>query len=211
MIETPILLSSAYLPPITYFAILMQYPVYIENHETFPKQTYRNRCHIYSDKGLMTLSIPVTKPSGNHTQTNQVQILNLEKWHLKHWRAIQAAYESSPYFLYYKDDIAPYYQDNEISLFDFNKHLIYKISELIGFEPEIRFTEKFEKQPQNMIDLRNVIHPKTEHHLTSFPSYLQVFDSKHGFLPDLSIVDLLFNMGPETKDYLTALKFKFPS
>ncbi|MBN2614931.1 MAG: WbqC family protein [Bacteroidales bacterium] len=209
MNQEPVLLSIAYLPPVSYFTLLLQQPSVIEKQETFPKQTYRNRCRIYSDKGIMSLSIPVTKPLGNHTPTDQVLILNEDKWYLRHWRALLAAYESSPYFLYYKDDLEPYFQGMEVNLFQFDLNLIHKVCELIGFEPDIQFTEQYEKAPSGITDLRQTIHPKQENLLGNFPSYFQVFDDKHGFIPDLSIVDLLFNLGPETKSYLSQLKTSF--
>lgn len=206
MNQEPVLLSIAYLPPLSYFALLLQRPVRIEKQETFPKQTYRNRCRIYSDKGIMPLSIPVTKPQGNHTPTDEVLILNEDKWYVRHWRAFMAAYESSPYFLYYKDELEPFFQGTEDNLFEYDLNLIRKISEIIGFEPDIQFTEQFEKSPSGILDFRQTIHPKQENLSIDFPSYFQVFDDKHGFIPDLSIVDLLFNLGPETKTYLSRIK-----
>lgn len=206
MNQEPVFLSIAYLPPVSYFALLLQHPVLIEKQETFPKQTYRNRCRIYSDKGIMSLSIPVTKPLGNHTPTDGILIRNEDKWYLRHWRALLAAYESSPYFLYYKDELEPFFQGTDENLFQYDLNLIQKMSEIIGFEPDIQFTEQFEKNPSGITDFRQAIHPKQGNLSIDFPSYFQVFNDKHGFIPDLSIADLLFNLGPETKSYLSRIK-----
>lgn len=205
--DKKILLSVAYLPPVSYFALLAQYPVWIEKNETFPKQTYRNRSHIFSDKGRMALSIPVTKPDGNHTRTDSVRIFNEDKWYLRHWRALSAAYEKSPYFLFYRDELEDFFSGKEENLFDFDMQLIHALCDIIGIKPDVTFTTDFEKNPSDTYDLRQVIHPKQPSILTDFPHYMQVFEDKQGFIPDLSILDLLFNLGPETRGYLTQLKF----
>ncbi len=155
----------------------------------------------------MPLSIPVTKPLGNHTPTNKVQIRNQDKWHLKHWRAIQSAYESSPFYLYYKDELKDFLSGNYESLFELNLQLIFRLSDLIGIKPKIILTEQFEKNPEWVIDLRNEISPKKDHLAIDFPSYIQVFSDRKGFIPNLSILDLLFNLGNEGKSYLESLKF----
>lgn len=206
----PILLSTAYFPPIEYFALLSAFPVIIEQHETYRKQSYRNRCEIYSEKGLMPLSIPVTKPLGNHTPTNQVQTRNQDKWHIKHWRTIQSAYESSPFYLYYKDELKEFLSGNYENLFELNLQLIFRFSDLIGIKPKITLADQFEKNPEGVIDLRNEISPKKDHIVTGFPSYIQVFSDRKGFIPNLSILDLLFNLGNESKFYLEGLKFQKP-
>ena len=203
-----ILLSTAYFPPVEYFALLAQFPVIIEKHETYRKQSYRNRCEIYSEKGLMPLSIPVTKPSGNHTPTNQVLLRNEDKWYLKHKRAIQSAYESSPFYLFYKDELEEFLAGKHENLFDLNLKLVLQLSDLIGIKPQITFTERFEKEPVGVVDLRNEINPKTGPIGSDFPSYIQVFSDRKGFIPNLSILDLLFNLGSETKSYLENLKFE---
>jgi len=203
--KPPVLLSIAYLPPIEWFAYLQNCEVILEANETYPKQTYRNRCYIYAEKGSMALSIPVTKPNGNHTLTRDIRILNEKKWYLKHWRAIQAAYEASPYFLYYKDDLKGFYRGNYDVLYDFDRQLISRIAELIGIQSPLRFTETYQKEPVDLQDCRELIHPKKNYEGKTFPAYIQVFADRHGFIPNLSILDLLFNIGPESKSYLNTL------
>ncbi len=208
MNEKPILLSIAYLPPVSWFSLLLKYPVLIEQHENYQRQSYRNRCIIYSERGMLSLSIPVNKPNGNHTIISKVQIYNEEKWYLNHWRAFQSAYEASPYFLYYKDEIQNFYSGNFNNLLDFNIQMVWKLCELMEIKPRLGFTNHFEKNPDDTYDLRNFISPKNSISHT-FPAYIQVFSSRHGFLPDLSIADLLFNMGPESKKYLAEIDLKF--
>lgn len=206
--KNPILLSTAYFPPVEYFALLAKFPVMIEQHETYRKQSYRNRCEIYSEKGLMPLSIPVTKPMGNHTPTNHVLLRNEDKWYLKHRRAIQSAYESSPFYLFYKDELEEFLSGKYENLFELNFQLMLQLSDLIGIKPQINRTEQFEKEPAKTIDLRNEISPKKQALCSNFPAYIQVFSDRKGFISNLSILDLLFNLGSETKSYLENLKFE---
>jgi hypothetical protein len=207
MSKKTILLPIAYLPPVSWFSLLLKHPVRIEQHETYQRQSYRNRCLIYSERGILPLSIPVSKPNRNHTLTPEVEIYNDEKWYLKHWRAIRSAYEASPYFLYYKDEFKDFYNDSFSKLFDFDMQLIFKLCEIMEIHPQISFTDKFEKNPANTIDLRNTFSPKKPLSYL-FPGYMQVFSSRHGFLPDLSVPDLLFNLGPESKSYLAGIELK---
>jgi len=197
------LLSIAYLPPAEYFHYLMKADtIYIEQYETYPKQTFRNRCIVYSEKGAMPLSIPVTKHEGNHTKTKDVLILNREKWYLNHRRAIEAAYLASPYFLYYRDELELFFTGRHDNLLRFNLSLLDTICKLIGMKPSVELTQRFVKEPADITDLRYMISPKKPALLKHFPEYIQVFQDRHGFIPNLSIIDLLFNLGPDTMDYL---------
>jgi len=206
--EKTILLSIAYLPPVSWFSLLLKGSVQIEQHETYQRQSYRNRCLIYSERGVLPLSIPVSKPNGNHTRISEVVIYNGEKWYQNHWRALQSAYEASPYYLYYKDEFQDYYTGSFDNLFDFDKQLILKICDLLEIQPQLNFTKKFEKSPADTYDLSNFFTPKKPVH-SSFPKYIQVFSSRHGFLPDLSILDLLFNLGPDSRNYLYKINLDF--
>ena len=196
-------MSSAYLPPIEYFAYLMQYEAaFIEQNETYPKQTYRNRSEIFTEKGKTTLSVPVSKVFGNHTRTSQIKINNEENWKIKHWRAIKAAYLSSPYFLYYKDELQAFYYQKHDTLLEFNTALTRTLCNSIGISIELLLTDTFTLNPENTADLRLSIHPKKPPTIPNFPNYIQVFNDRHVFIPNLSIIDLIFNLGPETKNYL---------
>jgi len=197
-----ILLSTAYLPPIEYFVrILHSDKVYIEQFENYHKQTYRNRCRIASTNGLLSLSIPVIKTDGNHTLINNIAISNAEPWQKIHWRTIESAYNKSPFFLYYEDALKPFYNRKFENLLDFNSSLTENILHLIGIEKPIFFTAEFAAEPKNTIDFRFSIQPKQKIE-NEYKSYIQVFSSKYGFIPNLSIIDLLFNEGPDTVEYL---------
>ncbi len=208
MSTNPILLSTAFLPPSGWFSLLLKHPVTIEKYENYQRQTYRNRCLIYSEKGILPISVPVNRPSGNHTPITEVRIFNNEKWYQKQWRAIRSAYEASPFFLYYQDDLKPFFNGYSGNLFHYNHSLILKLCELMEISPDLHFTTKFEKEPVTMTDLRRFFSPKkqTPGH---FPAYTQVFSDRHGFIPNLSILDVLFNLGPESKDYLVQITLSY--
>lgn len=203
---TGILLSSAYFGPIEYFAHLVNaHEIYIEKEEHYFKQTYRNRCKIYTANGMQALTIPVIKVNGNHTKMRDVQISNAEKWQLLHWRTITAAYNHSPYFLYYKDEIEPFYFNQYKYLFDFNNQQLNTILKILDIDVEINYTDSYSKKTETrMLDLRNKLNPKKESS-THFNPYTQVFTEKFGFIPNLSILDLIFNEGPQSLSYLQTL------
>ena len=204
-----ILLSTAYLPPIEYFYFIQKADkIWIETHETYPKQTYRNRCQIYATNGQLDLSIPVKKPNGNNSLSSEMLIANENKWQLNHWRAIESAYNTSAFFLYFKDELSEYYSKSFNSLITFNTELLHLILKLSGIKKEILFTSDYEKEPKDKLDLRNVISPKSKFKLTKQKRYFQVFEEKHGFIPNLSIIDLLFNEGPNTTNYLKSISLK---
>ncbi len=200
---TRVLISTAYLPPVHYFAIMAKADeVLIEQHETYPRQTYRNRCEIYSANGKIPLIIPVHKPGGNHTMTKDVLVSNHEKWQLLHWRAIKTAYANSPFFLYYKDELEHFFTENVNSLMDFNLRLTQEILDLIGLKVKISYTCEFVMKPENALDYRWIITPKKPFNEFPAKEYYQSFNEKHGFIPNLSIIDLLFNLGTEAEEYL---------
>ncbi len=199
-----ILLSSTYLGPLEYYAWLIQHnKVYIDKEEHYIKQTYRNRCVIYTANGKQSLTVPVIKVNGNHTKIKDIQISSQQDWQKVHWRSIVSAYNHSPFFLYYRDELEPFYTKTFKYLLDYNHELLEILFYLLDINIKITYTEKFiEKDNYRFIDLRNHFSPKKENPDMVFPAYTQVFEVTHGFIPNLSIIDLLFNEGPNTVEYL---------
>ena len=198
-----ILLPTAYFPPVSWFTqMIRSHAVFIEVEETFPKQTYRNRCEIMTAAGKAKLIIPITKPQGNHTITKNIEICYREPWQEQHWKTLQSAYSSSPFFSYYADIIQPLFESRETLLVKQNHNILITICGLIGLDPSVEFTKEYIKEQQNMSDLRTNFSPKSNMPFREFPRYPQVFEHKYGFIPNLSILDLLFNAGTETRRYL---------
>jgi hypothetical protein len=201
-----ILLPAAYFPPIKYFVeIICSKTILIEQMETFPKQTYRNRCEIMTAAGRASLIVPVTKPQGNHTMTRDIEICYREPWQQHQWKTLETAYRSSPFFSYYADIIQPLFESREISLLMHNQDILAIISRLIGIDLAVEFTQDYIKRPENIIDLRSEISPKKHRALHEFPAYPQVFGHIYGFIGGLSILDLLFNIGPDSVQYLKSI------
>jgi hypothetical protein len=195
-----VILSSSYLAPIQYYSKLANFPVCIEQHCNYVKQTYRNRCIIASANGIMPLTIPVDKDGKEKCLTRDIRISTHEDWQTLHWRAIVSAYNSTPFFEYYEDDLRPFYEKRWDYLFDFNNEIQQKIIELLDIDVNISFTEEYKTDfSGGEIDFREAIHPKKNLEDPNFKlvPYYQVFEHKFGFLPNLSIIDLLFNMGNE--------------
>ncbi len=202
MIKTP-LLSPTYFGPIQYFTHLAGGKAVIEQHSHYTRQTYRNRCVILGANDRLTLSVPVEKGRSHNMADKDVRIAYHTPWQRLHWRSIVSAYNASPFFQYYQDDIYPFFTKTIPFLFDLNMDLIRLMIELIGIESDISLTEGYQNEPgPDILDLRETIHPKNES--TRYDqqfravAYKQVFDQRHGFVPNLSILDLLFNKGPES-------------
>lgn len=196
---SPVYISTAYLGPVQQYCKMLEYPeVRIETAENYIKQTYRNRCIIAAANGPLSLSIPIVKPDTLKCQTRDIRISDHGNWRHLHWNALVSAYNMSPFFEYYADDFAPFYEKKYEFLLDFNEELCQLICELIDIQPNIGYTDLYNPDVTN--DFREIIRPKHEGIDPTFTPepYHQVFCDKFGFLPNLSIVDLLFNMGPES-------------
>ena len=192
-------LSTAFLGPVQYYSKLVSFDeIRIEAEENYPKQTYRNRCMIAAANGVQALTVPVEKPEVLKAATRDIRISDHGNWRHLHWNALVSAYNMSPFFEYYADDFRPFYEKKYIFLIDYNDAIQTTICNLLDIHPKISHTNKYEQSVEN--DFRNVIdprHPLPDETFSPNP-YYQVFREKHGFIPNLSIVDLLFNMGPES-------------
>ena len=195
-----VLLSTAYLAPVSYYVLLARAgKVVIEQHENYQKQSYRNRCLIAAANGPMVLSIPVKKSLPGKNSIRDIQLSGHGNWQHVHWNSLVSAYASSPYFAFYRDDIRPFYEKKYKYLFDFNEALREEICALLHLEPRLEYSKSYTTGPETeILDYRELIHPKKQRLEELLPGpYVQVFDRKFGFLPDLSVLDLLFNTGPE--------------
>lgn len=203
-----VLLSTSYLPSISIISACSgPEEIIIEGFETYSKQTCRNHCVIYGPNGPQMLSIPVYKVFGNHTMVKDVQISFANSWQKIHWRSIETAYNNSPFFLYYRDQLEPFYNKRIDHLLEYNTELFKVLLGILGLEKKIRFTDHYSKNPESFMDNRGLVNKKMNSNSIAYPEYQQTFHPKFGFLPDLSIIDLIFNLGPEAIDYLQALEF----
>ena len=197
-----VLLCSAYLPPVSFFtAINSGGDVLIEQYDNYCKQTYRNRCRIATAGGVQTLTIPVVKSDSPKQLMKDVRISDHGEWRRQHWNALESAYMNSPFFMYYQDDFRPFYDKKYEFLVDFNTELTLLILKLAGINKELRLTESYTRHTDGTTDFRQMVEPGVQESAAPHP-YWQVFKQKYGFLPNLSAVDLLFNMGPEFPLYL---------
>jgi len=203
MIEKGAVLPMFYLPPVEYFTELNIYKpdFVIEANEHFPKQTYRNRANIYSPDGLLTLVVPVVKGSKVHTPVKEVKISYDFRWQRLHWMSLQACYRRSAYFEYYEDELVPFYELREQWLFDYNRKLLELLIKLLKIKATINYTDEYHAEYPHLTDLRSSITPKKDSGFMQKP-YFQVFEERQGFMKNLSIVDLLFNQGPQSINYL---------
>jgi len=206
--EKRILLSSHYFPCITYFACLVNSNrSIIDFGEYFVKQSYRNRCLIYSANGVLPLSIPVEKKG--KTYMTDVGIDTNSDWKTLHWRAISSAYNSSPFFEFYSDDLKKIFFTKHNSLIEFNNSLLFHICKEIGMSKKLETNSTYLEAMYTDTDLRTTLNPKSKCDIViELPRYIQIFESKHGYIENLSILDLLFHEGPETHNYLKRLKLK---
>ncbi|MCL2073079.1 MAG: WbqC family protein [Marinilabiliaceae bacterium] len=202
MLETPIF-STAFFPPVQYFSHLYAAKnVLMEANENYQKKSYRNRCMICGANGTITLSVPVEKSINLKQPVKDVRVVYHSNWNENHWKTIESAYSSSPYFLFYENDIRPIFTKKWNFLLDLNIASIHSITDCLEIECEINLTQNYNPVGYYEKDFRELINHKKDikkdKEFTPM-EYHQVFAQKHGFIPNLSILDLLFNKGPETE------------
>ena len=201
--QMKVLLSTTYFGPVQWYQKLYRSDeVQIERYESFLKQTYRNRCLIATTQGVQALTVPVEHH--NCQLIKDLRISDHGNWRHLHWNALQSAYGESPFFEYYQDDIRPFFEKRWTFLLDFNEEIREKMCELIDIRPKVSFSSGFSMECGVFTDYRDAItpkHPEPDPDFSPKP-YYQVYRQKHGFLPNLSVLDLLFNMGPESIFYL---------
>ena len=202
------LLSTAYFAPIQYYSKLLRYEqIIVERHENYCKQSYRNRCTIYTAGGLLDLVVPVMKSGELKMPIAEVEISYDTLWQKLHFKAIESAYRRSPFYEYYIDDLMVFFNARHRYLYEFNMQITRTVCSLMKIPLRVQESREYIKSPaEGIIDLRNGIHPKTNRQQLDADfvpqHYTQVFADKFGFKPNLSILDLLFNTGPDAKKIL---------
>ncbi|WP_452223167.1 WbqC family protein [Lacinutrix chionoecetis] len=197
-----ILIHPTYFPTIaTFIAIVHASEVVLEVQDNYQKQTYRNRCYIYAANGKLQLSIPVVYSQKNRQKYSDVKIANTYNWQDNHWKSLESAYRTSPFFEFYVDELRPLYTEHFDTLLEFNLKCFEVICECLQLEVNVFKTESFIKEPQHTTDLRGLVNAKKETPVKVLP-YTQVFYGKYGFINNLSILDLLFNEGTNAITYL---------
>jgi len=216
---TTSLLSSAYFGPVQWYQKLFRSDkTMIERFDNFTKQTYRNRCLIATTNGVQALTVPVERAAAaacadgtaavGKQLMRDVRISGHGNWRHLHWNALLSAYGESPFFEFYADDIRPFFEREWTFLYDFNMEITAKMCALLDFSPDFSPTQEYipadDARLNGTHDWRDTIRPKRPLADNSFTPrrYYQVYERKNGFLPNLSILDLLFNMGPESVMYL---------
>ena len=211
---TTALLQTTYFGPVQWYQKLKRYDhCVIEQYDSYQKQTYRNRCVIATANGLQALTVPVDHSplTIDHVQCKDLRISDHNQWRRVHWNALQSAYSESPFFEYYADDIRPFFEQKYEFLIDFNEAIRQKMCELLDIETSVSYSSGFMVHGSGFMvlgsgfmDFREVIHAKHPQDDPEFQprSYWQVFQHRYGFQPNLSILDLLFCMGPEAVFYL---------
>ncbi len=208
--ELKFLLHPSYCPDIITIAVAVQHDICWEAWDNYQKQTYRNRCYICTDQGRHSLSIPIKHAGGSQGRQlyRDVRPDNQYPWQRQHWRSLQTAYRSSPFFEFFEEDFEPLYQRKFDFLLDFNFQIIETIARCLDHDIGSEQTTKFEVETNSITDARFLVNAKIELPVNLDP-YNQVFQDKHGFVPGLSVLDLLFNEGNSALGYLQAINLKF--
>ncbi|PWH83304.1 hypothetical protein DIS18_01765 [Algibacter marinivivus] len=197
-----IVIHPTYFPNIAHFIALAKADeVVFEMDDNFLKQTYRNRTYIYGANGKLGLNIPVIHSQKNRQKYRDVKIFNQDNWQSLHWKSLLSAYRTSPFFEYYEDEIQHLFIDKADFLLDFNLKCFEVICDCLQLEINASKTESYQRDFNDKTDFRHLVNAKKETP-NQLESYTQVFTNKHGFIPNLSILDLLFNEGPNALNYL---------
>ncbi len=197
-----IIVHPTYFPNIAHFvAFVNAKNIMFEADDNFLKQTYRNRTYIYGANGKLALNIPVVHTQKNRQKYRDVKIFNDSKWQDLHWKSLLSAYRTSPFFEYYEDELHPLFTEEVDSILDFNIKCLDTIFECLQLHLNISKSEIYIKTVEDRTDFRHLVHAKKEP-IYAFEPYTQVFSNKHGFISNLSILDLLFNEGPNALNYL---------
>ncbi|TFG74864.1 MAG: hypothetical protein E4H26_07130 [Flavobacteriales bacterium] len=205
-----LLIHPTYFPSIATFSAMQQRSIIWEIEDNYQKQTYRNRCYICNDIGRQLLSIPIEHVGGHQGRQKykEVRLDHSYHWQRLHWRTLQTAYRTSPFFEFYEDDLAPLFEKKYTYLLDFNLNTIAVICSCLQTEMPDEKTSKYEIQPENIMDGRQLVNAKAS--LNFQPQdYVQVFGDRHGFVGNLSILDLMFNEGTNTLHYLKSQSLSF--
>jgi hypothetical protein len=196
-----ILIHPGYFPSISHFVAIAQSDlVTFEMDDNFQKQTNRNRMYIYSPNGIQLLNIPIKHSKEAHQKTKEVRLETAFDWQKQHFKSLEAAYRASPFFEYFEDDIAPIFEKKHTFLMDLNLETMSVVSKCLGLEFDYNETAEYFHEVTDKNDLRGLINGKKD--TSVFEPYTQVFGEKHGYLNNLSILDLLFNEGRYALDYL---------
>jgi hypothetical protein len=197
-----IVIHPCYFPNIGHFVALVNAEeVTFEVDDNYQKQTYRNRTYIYAANGKLLLNVPVIHTQNNRQKYRDVKIANTDKWQILHWKSLESAYKTSPFFEFYEDELKPLFFKEVENLLDFNFECFNIICDCLQLDLKTFKTKRFEKEVENKTDYRFLVNAKKEQ-LLKFESYTQVFSNKYGFIDNLSILDLLFNEGPNALNYL---------
>lgn len=206
----PIVIHPSYFPPVAHLAAIVQSEgnVVVEAEDHFQKQTLRNRTVIGTDKGPLTLSIPISHQKGVRQKYREIVSERTSDWNRQHWKGLQTAYRTSAFFEFYEADLAVFFEHSSIRVFEYNLNTLRFLCDAFRIALHATFTSSYQKQPykSEYIDLREWIHPRVCSVITPDLAYTQVFDDKVDFQHNLSSLDILFNLGPkEGLAYLKAL------
>jgi len=198
------LIHPTYFPSIEHFCVIAQSKKTIfEIEDNYQKQTYRNRTYIYGANGKLQLSVPVIYTQKNRQKYKDVKIFNNDNWQPQHWKSLESAYRTSPFFEFYEDELRPLFENKALYILDFNLKCFEVICDCLQLDLTVEKTKFFNKEITQIKDYRHLVNSKKEQ-TSTFDTYTQVFNEKHGYINNLGILDLLFNEGNNALNYLEA-------